>query len=225
MSSSSHNVRRDRFLKVTFLVVVIAFGARLVQLQLIQHDQWEQIGQKQCHLTKLQKPTRGEIRDCLGVPLAVTLPLTYAVGYRPADAADRDRIATKIAPILSMPRREVRSKLDSPVFTYIARKVDWEQKQRLEQLGLTCLQFDDEPRRSYPSKTTAAALLGFTNREGKGVEGIEAYLDDELSGEAFRELCRVDALRKAPAPVSPTTVQLKGAAVVFTLDVQLQTLR
>ncbi len=224
MSKTRHLVGRERFLAIAFILIVATFGARLVQLQIFEHPQWKEIAERQSHLTTFRQPNRGEIHDHNGAPLAVSLPLTYAIGFRPCDSLDLDETADQIAPFLFKPRREIRSKLNSPAFTYLARKVDWEAKLNLERLGLTCLQFDEEPRRSYPSGSAAATVLGFTNREGHGVEGIEAYMDGELSGEACRELCRVDALRKAPAPIAPAAIELHGADVTTTIDLQLQSI-
>jgi cell division protein FtsI (penicillin-binding protein 3) len=223
MSKSFRNIPRERVLASILLLLVLAFGARLVQLQVFQHIQWRTIAQNQSLLTKFQKPSRGEIRDRSGMPLAVTLPLTYAVGFRPVLALNFDAVAGALASCLSKPRHEIRERLNASGFSYIARRVDWDVKQQLEALSLGCLQFDEEPRRSYPSMT-AAAVLGFADRDNRGVEGVEASLNDELSGEAYRELCRVDALRNTVAPISPVPTQYRGANVTLTLDLQVQTI-
>ena len=200
MSKSYRNVVRERVLATFLLLFVAAFVGRLVQLQIIQHAQWRSIAQNQSLLTKYQKPSRGEIRDRNGMPLAVTLPLTYAIGYRPVYALNFDVLAGQLAACLSKPRHEIREKLNASGFSYLARRVDWDVKQKLDALSLGCLQFDEEPRRSYPSMC-ASTILGFTDRDNRGQEGVEAALNEELSGEGYRELCRVDALRNTVAAI------------------------
>jgi cell division protein FtsI (penicillin-binding protein 3) len=215
---------RERALAALLLAIIAIFAARLTQIQLFQHQQWSKLALEQSFLTKFQKPARGEIRDCNGRPLAVTLPLAYAVGYRPSFLLDFDQLAGTLAIEFSKPRREMRERLVSPGFSYLARRVDWQTKLALETLRLDCFQFDEEPRRTYPSASSAAVVVGFVNVDGKGMEGIEASMDDELSGEGYRELCRVDALRKDAAPISPVPVEYRGADVTLTIDLQLQTI-
>jgi cell division protein FtsI (penicillin-binding protein 3) len=220
-----HRLRaRERALAASLLVIIAVFAARLTQIQIVQHAQWSAMARAQSLLTKFQQPARGEIRDRSGRPLAVTLPLAYAVGYRPAFVLDFDELAGTLAAQLSKPRRELRDKLVSPGFAYLARRVDWQTKQTLETWRLGCFQFDEEPRRTYPSTSSAAVVVGFANVDGSGMEGIEASMNDELSGEGYRELCRVDALRKAVAPISPVPVEYRGADVTLTIDLQLQTI-
>jgi cell division protein FtsI (penicillin-binding protein 3) len=215
---------RERALATALLMIMAVFAARLAQIQLVQHAQWRAMARSQSLLTKFQQPARGEIRDRTGRPLAVTLPLTYAVGYRPAFVLNFDELAGTLATQISKPRRELRDKLVAPGFTYLARRVDWQTEQTLERLRLGCLQFDEEPRRTYPSTSSAAVVVGFANVDGNGQEGIEASMNDELSGEGYRELCRVDALRKSAAPISPVPIEYRGADVTLTIDLQLQTI-
>jgi cell division protein FtsI (penicillin-binding protein 3) len=110
-------------------------------------------------------------------------------------------------------------------FTFLARRVDLECKRRLEQMNLHCLQFDEEPRRSYPGGRQAAAVIGFADVDGHGREGVEAALDTALSGEGYRELRRVDALRQDAAPVFDQYPDAYfGAHVNLTIDIRLQTI-
>ncbi|HEY3294583.1 MAG TPA: penicillin-binding protein [bacterium] len=224
MSEGHRKVPRERFLACVLLAILCAFGMRLVQLQVFQHGQWQTIARNQSMTTKYQKPSRGEIRDKNGLTLAVTLPLTYAVGYRPQYALDMNALAGTLSTYLQKPKREMREKLETTSFTYLARRVDWQTKEKLEALNLSCLQFDEEPRRAYPSNTYASTVVGFTNRDGKGMEGVEGFMNDELSGEGYQELCRVDALREASAALSPAPVETKGADITLTIDLQLQTI-
>ena len=121
-----HRLRsRERALAAVLLAIIAVFAARLTQIQLFQHAQWSAMARAQSLLTKFQKPARGEIRDCNGRPLAVTLPLAYAVGYRPAFILNFDELSGTLATHLSKPRRELRERLVSPGFVYLARRVDW----------------------------------------------------------------------------------------------------
>lgn len=224
MSGQNRPVKRERILVTLVLFMFTAFVARLVQIQVFEHDTWAKIGRKQSETLLLEYPNRGEIRDRSGVPLAVTLPLTYAVGYRPKRGVSPEAVAGELARHLPMSRTTLRAKLRTQGFTYVARRVDVQVKKKLAALKLPCLQFDEEPRRAYPGDTQAATVVGFCNVDGSGMEGIEAAMNDVLSGELHRELCRVDAHRisRSPLAYDPPSKCL-GASVTLTIDVQLQT--
>ena len=225
MSERDRPMKRERLLALGLLLMFVVFLARLVQVQVFEHTRWSGIARHQSELMVCQKPNRGEIRDRNGIPLAVTLPLTYAVGYRSKPGADPEQLATALASHLPMSKITLRSKLQSEGFVYLARRVDKSVKDKLDSLKLSCLQFDEEPRRAYPGASQAAAVIGFANIDGSGQEGIEASMNDALSGEMHRELCRVDAHRKSASPVVyDTPFDYYGATVTLTLDVQLQTI-
>ncbi len=225
MSTGDRLVKRERVLAGLLLLAFTIFVGRLLQLQVIEHDSWVRIGRKQSEILLLEKPNRGEIRDRSGIPLAVTLPLTYAVGYRPMPGVNPDVVAAKIGNYLPLSKTALRQKLRTDGFTYLARRVDVQVRQKLEALNLPCLQFDEEPRRSYPGGTQAATVIGFCNVDGAGQEGVESYMNDELSGRVHRELCKVDARRKDLSPLAyDSPSECLGASVTLTIDVQLQTI-
>ncbi len=225
MSERDRPLKRERMLAFGLLLMFTVFLARLVQVQVFEHTRWSGIARRQSELMVCQKPNRGEIRDRNGIPLAVTLPLTYAVGYRPKPGTDPEQLATTLATHLPMSKITLRSKLQSDGFVYLARRVDVAVKEKLDSLKVPCLQFDEEPRRAYPGESQAAAVIGFANIDGNGQEGIEASMNDALSGEVHRELCLIDAHRKSISPVVyDAPFDYYGATVTLTLDVQLQTI-
>ncbi|MBI5059879.1 serine hydrolase [candidate division KSB1 bacterium] len=225
MTDADRQRLRERALAGTLLLIVACYVARLVQVQLIEGSKWAAIARKQSLLAVYQKPARGEIRDVNGWPMATTLPLTYAVGFRPIAGVDRVAISGRIAPILNLSDSELRKRMRRDSFVYLARRVDVQLKRRLEALDLACLVFDEEPRRTYPGGVQAACVVGFADVDGRGQEGIEVAYDSVLSGAGYRELCRVDALRKAVAPVADEyPAEYFGADVTLSIDLQLQTI-
>jgi cell division protein FtsI (penicillin-binding protein 3) len=225
MSNEGRYIKRERLLAAVFFLIVIGFAARLIQIQVIQHDDWSYISAKQtldlCDLT----PPRGQIQDRNGMTLAVTLPLSYAVGFRPTAGINLDDVARKISSILPLSYETVRRKLDAPQFVYLARRVDWKLKQHLEAINLGCLQFDQEPRRAYPAASTLASVVGFTNVDGVGQEGIERSMNLDLTGAKYQELRWRDAKRTSTAVLSGNQAagELRGADITLTVDLQLQT--
>jgi len=203
---------------------MVAFAGRLVQLQVIEHGRWKSLAQRQMYNTAHEPMPRGEIRDRNGMPMAVTLPLSYAVGFRPSDSIDRDSVAKVLTGFLPLPEPAIRRKLDARGYTYLARRVDWQIQQQLEDLNLPGIEFVREARRSYPATVAAGTAVGFTNVDGLGQDGIERALDSLLNGDKRDVLVWNDARRAVPAVMSATEEGLaySGANVYLTIDLQLQ---
>ena len=113
MSERDRSVKRERALAIVLLFIFAAFLVRLVQIQVLEHARWAGIARRQSELMVSQKPSRGEIRDRNGIPLAVTLPLTYAVGYHPKLGLDPERLAAQLSVCLPISKVSLRSKLQS----------------------------------------------------------------------------------------------------------------
>ena len=216
--------KREILLACVFLLVMAAFAGRLVQLQVVEHSRWRELAERQMYNTAHEPMPRGEIRDRNGMPMAVTLPLSYAVGFRPSDNIPRDSMTTILSEYLPLSSDVIRRKLDARGYTYLARRVDWQVQQQIEDLELPGIEFVREARRSYPATVAAGTAVGFTNVDGIGQNGIEQALDSLLSGDKRDVLVWNDARRAVPAVMSPMDDALtySGANVYLTIDLQLQ---
>jgi cell division protein FtsI (penicillin-binding protein 3) len=194
-------------------------------LQVFQHPLWTIVAVGNPVKSVEVHGERGEILDRNGLPMAVTLPLTYALGFRPKPELDLNRLSDELSKYLPSARRTIRKRLDTDKFIYLARRVDVSTKHRLEALQLDCFQFDEEPRRTYPGGNHAAAVVGFTNVDGIGQEGVEASMDSLLAASSYHEVYFVDARQKTAALMSSdSSVTCAGADVTLTIDFQLQTI-
>ncbi|MBM3324658.1 MAG: hypothetical protein FJY66_03225, partial [Calditrichaeota bacterium] len=217
---------RERILSILVLFAMILIVAQLVRVQLVGHDFWEKEARRQELTWKEQHPSRGDILDQMGRPLAVTLPLTFAVGYRPQECLDKEKLSKQLAAILEPANKSWQSRLKSDAkFTYLARRVSRQTAQKLRALNLACLELSEEPRRSYPCGSLAASVLGFADIDQKGQEGIELESDAVLRGSVVRQLVWIDAGTQSCVPLREiSTPTAKGADIQLTLDVALQTI-
>ncbi|MCB9366676.1 MAG: PASTA domain-containing protein [Calditrichaeota bacterium] len=217
---------RERIIAVMFFVVLFTFAARLVQLQVVEHSRWYSLAQGQMLDRARESMPRGEIRDRSGLPLAVTLPLSYAVGFRPHEGIDRDFIAAELGRYLPYPDSMIRTKMERSTYTYLARLVDWQVKQDIDSLHLPGIEFVKEARRSYPATTAASTVVGFSNVDGVGLSGIELSLDSLLCGDRREMVVWNDARRAVPAVMSPLDDDKahSGANVFLTIDLELQSI-
>jgi cell division protein FtsI (penicillin-binding protein 3) len=218
--------RREKLLSFLALFGFLLIVGQLVRIQLVGHNFWQREARQQELTWVKQQPLRGDILDRMGRPLAISLPLSYAVGYRPRMCADKNQLSKLLRPLLSPVHKDWKARLNQNVkFTYLARRVDWQTAQKLRALNLPCLELSEEPRRSYPCRALAASVIGCTGIDENGQEGIEYEFDSELRGQASRQLAWIDSRGKSYLPVSGVSKSsAAGADIQLTIDVALQTI-
>ena len=159
------------FVGVTFVIV-----ARLTQLQVFS----DRSGGGE--LANPLLPVRGDIVDRNGVPLASTID-AWSIAVHPQQViGDRRELAQRLNAL--MPERSVaqyRAILSSQSsFIYLSRRALPEMVAAVNALGEPAIVFDREPQRLYPQTAMAGHVLGWTDREGHGVTGMERVLDERL---------------------------------------------
>ncbi len=127
--------------------------------------------------------TRGTISDRNGVVLASSVP-ARGIWAIPDDVDSSSRDLTQVAHLLDVPSSELRRRLtaDDRNFVYLKRQVDPEVAQRVESINLSGIHSSREFRRLYPEGAITAQLLGFTDVEDHGQDGIELSFDKTLGG-------------------------------------------
>ena len=220
--------RRTR-LRLMLLALSVSLWAlvifiRLVHLQVLGREFFEQQGTRQSERTLNIDPRRGPILDRSSRPLAVSVDAEslYAV---PQDVVDAPGTAQALARALSLDaaeRREVLGKLQqrNKAFVWIQRKVDPGTAHRVRELSLEGIGFLTEHRRYYPQRELAAHVLGYVGLDNDGMSGVEHAFEKEIRGRAAKVVVHTDARRRPLAQTErPST---DGAAVTLTLDERVQ---
>jgi cell division protein FtsI (penicillin-binding protein 3) len=127
--------------------------------------------------------TRGSITDRNGVVLASSVP-ARGVWAIPEDVDAGRRDLTQLAQLLDVPSGELRHRLaaEDRSFVYLKRQVDPDVAQRIESYNLAGIHTSREFRRLYPEGAITAQLLGFTDVEDRGQDGIELSFERTLGG-------------------------------------------
>jgi cell division protein FtsI (penicillin-binding protein 3) len=126
---------------------------------------------------------RADIVDRKGDLLATSLAV-WSIAADPRAIWDGKEVATSLATVLpGIDVADLTKRLSDTDrhFVWIQRGITPRQKQAVFELGLEGLQFQQETRRVYPRGTLAGHFLGFTNVDGKGVEGAELAFNDRLA--------------------------------------------
>jgi len=214
------------FLFQFFLVgLFLTLLFQIAQLSLFHHSLLVEKALNQFRLTVDIPPLRGSILDRNGKGLAINLkvPSIYAVP-RAIRSGQKAKLVNRVAQILSLPPGFVSGRLDrDKAFVWLKRRVSAEEAREIEKLNHSGLGILYEYKRFYPHGTLGANLVGFTNVDNEGIEGIERMEDSRLRGKAGKRFTRRDALgREIKAFEERMIPALDGHRIVLTVDQYLQ---
>ncbi|KTC95801.1 peptidoglycan D,D-transpeptidase FtsI family protein [Legionella erythra] len=127
---------------------------------------------------------RGMIVDRQGTPLAVSTPVK-SLWVNPKEFSPDKKQLLALAKLLGMPPKNLVSQIQrasSREFLYLKRQLQPALAKQIEQLKIPGLNFQQEFKRYYPETDSTAQLLGFTNIDDVGIEGLELAYQDWLMG-------------------------------------------
>lgn len=211
-----------------FMCLVFLLG-RVAWLQIISPDNLV----KQEDMRSLREEAvvvpRGMIEDRSGRPLAVSVPVK-AIWADPKTVMEKGGVQISsrwqaLATTLNMPLNEIAARIrrnPADRFIYLARQLDPQQAQYIENLKLPGIFLRDESRRFYPAGHVAANLLGFTNIDDQGIEGIEKSFNRQLTGKAGERLVRKDRHGHVIENITETSAT-PAHNLMLSIDERLQT--
>jgi cell division protein FtsI (penicillin-binding protein 3) len=213
---------RSRFLVGLVGLAFAGLLGRAVYVQVLNNDFFQKQGEARYAHTLELPASRGRIIDRSGQVLAasVAVPSVWAVPKEvDADPAKR----AELARILGLSRAELDKRLDPATrFVWLRRLADDETAERIKALRLKGVYQDREYRRKYPEGEAAAHVVGFTNVEDKGQEGIELAFQKQLQGrEGSRSVVR-DRLGRVVEDIGDLTPAANGQDIDLSVDSKVQ---
>jgi cell division protein FtsI (penicillin-binding protein 3) len=167
---------------------------------------------------------RGMVVDRYGKPLAISTPVE-ALWARPEEAAAINQTQIgELARILDLPRTDLGRKLHAERTGEVAldRTLSPTQAARIAALGWPGLSLHREFRRFYPEGEVTAHVVGFTNVDEVGREGVERAYDDWLSGKPGSRHVLKDRRGSVVADIGPMRGAQMGGNLALSLDLKLQ---
>jgi cell division protein FtsI (penicillin-binding protein 3) len=218
-------IRSRLLIGATMLALwAVAIEARLLYLQVHRRHDLQARADNQSARTIDISAKRGDILDRHGRVLAYSVDSDSVYGV-PTEIEDASAAAAKLCAALGDCSLQERDALASRLrqkraFVFIRRRVTPHQARRVSELDLQGIGFIKEDRRFYPNRQLAAQLLGFVGVDNKGLAGIEAAYDSQISGTVGRLLYQTDARGRAFSRLErpPTS----GATIELTIDEYLQ---
>lgn len=208
------------------MLVAAAGGmvARAAYLQLVHADFLQEQGDER-FLRVVEVPAhRGMILDRNGEPLAVSSPVD-SIWAQPAELKQQRNRWPALASLLGLTVTELEQKLavpESRQFVYLRRHLAPSVAQRILQLEVSGVYSRREYRRYYPDAEVTSHLLGFTDIDDVGQEGLEKSLDAQLRGIPGSKRVIKDRLGRIVEDVENIRVPQAGRQVVLSIDRRLQ---
>ncbi len=162
----------------------LALVGRAVDLQLVDNDFYRQQGDAR-FVREIPIPTsRGMITDRNGEPLAVSSPVESVWG-NPQELLRNPNRLPQLAEALGLPLDQLTRKLgqkSDKEFVYLKRRINPDEAKAILALDIPGVSSQREFRRFYPQGDVLSQVLGFTNIDDRGQEGVELAFDDWLRG-------------------------------------------
>jgi cell division protein FtsI (penicillin-binding protein 3) len=219
-----------RFYVVVGLIVFVYAGllARSAYIQIIEPDMLKKQGDMRSLRTAAHTVQRGSIVDRNGRELAISVPVE-TVWADPKIIMDNNALAMKehwqaLADVLGRNVNKLTSRIvKNPTkrFVYVERKVSPAMAKYIKELKIPGIHLRKESKRFYPSGEISAHVVGFTNVDDKGIEGVERVYDQLLTGTDGEKQYRKDAKgRKIEILSEQESTQPKD--IVLSIDQRIQ---
>lgn len=211
-----------------FIVAAIALGfvglvARAVYIQVIANDFFQKQGQVRFARTLELPANRGRILDRNGVILASSVPVP-SIWAIPEDVERDEARLRQLAQLLEMPLTELNKRLqdEDKTFVWLKRQVDESVAKQITALGLKGIYQRKEYKRQYPEGEAAAHVVGFTNVEDIGQEGIELAFNKDLAGKKGSRRVIKDRLGRVVEDVGEQIAPVDGPDLQLSIDSKVQ---
>ncbi len=216
-------VWRSRLVLFFLFIAFLALMARALWLQGMTTEFLQKQGASRYTRTLELPATRGRITDRSGQVLASSVPVK-AVWAIPDDVleAPKEKLL-QLAGLLEMTEAELRKKLDSDrQFVYLKRQVDADIAEKIVALGISGIETRKEYKRFYPEGEVMAHVVGFTNVEDIGQEGIELASEKNLAGKTGNRRVIKDRLGRIVEDIEAIREPHDGKDLTLSIDSKIQ---
>jgi cell division protein FtsI (penicillin-binding protein 3) len=221
--ASKTPVWRSKMVVAGIAIAFVGLGGRAAYVQVVGNEFFQRQGEVRFARTLELPANRGRVLDRNGLILASSVP-AQSIWAIPEDV-EQDKVRLKkLAALLEMPYTELQHKLEDEdkTFVWLKRQVDVGVAAKITALGLRGVYQRKEYVRQYPEGESAAHLVGFTNVEEKGQEGIELAFEKDLAGHAGSRRVIKDRLGRVVEGVGEQVPPLDGKDIQLSIDSKVQ---
>lgn len=215
---------RGRLVLVVLGLAFLVLLARAVYLQGINREFLQEQGVKRYERTVPLSATRGKIMDRQGMVLAASVP-ARAIWAIPEDTskATPEQIEA-LAKLIEIPVDRVRKRLEdhNRTFVYLRRQLPLDTAEKVADLDMPGVHQLPETLRFYPEGEVTGAVVGFTNLDDQGQEGIELTYNEQLSGKPGSRRVIKDRLGRVVEDIRAVSLPVDGQDIELSIDTRIQ---
>jgi cell division protein FtsI (penicillin-binding protein 3) len=228
-----HVIPRWRYYLVMSILgsLPVILGVKIAQLQIMPSEEHgRDFLQDQGDARSIRKETipahRGLITDRNGEPLAVSTPVTTLIAnpqqiQKSASASDVERLAVA----LDIPLSQLQGRLKryrNKSFMYLARQLPTPEADRILDLRIPGVAGRQEYKRFYPAGEVTAQLVGFTDINDDGQEGMELAYNAILTGESGSKKVVKDLAGRIIKDIALIKPSSPGSSLKLSIDLRVQ---
>ncbi|SFD61871.1 peptidoglycan D,D-transpeptidase FtsI family protein [Massilia yuzhufengensis] len=174
---------RSRLVLFVLFAAFLGLGVRALWLQGMSTQFLQKQGKSRYERVVELPAARGKIMDRNGQVLASSLPVKAVAAFPKEVLKEPAEKLAELARLLDMPMAELRTKLDPKrTYVYLKRQVEMDAVEKIEKLKIDGIDTRKEYKRFYPQGEVMTHLVGFTNVEDVGQEGMELFHQKNLMG-------------------------------------------
>lgn len=216
-------VWRSKFVVAMLALGFVVLAARAAYIQVISNDFFQKQGQVRFARTLELPANRGRVLDRHGQILATSV-LAPSIWAIPEDVERDPKQLQRLARLLDMPLADLNRKLEDEdkTFVWLRRQVDEGVARQIAALEIKGIYQRKEYKRQYPEGEVAAHLVGFTNIEDQGQEGVELAFNSTLAGKPGSRRVIKDRLGSVVEAVGAQVPPVEGQDVQLSIDSKIQ---
>lgn len=221
--------RRFKLLTGAVLAVLTILVGRAAFLQLYDRDFLRNEGDARSIRESSISPNRGMITDRNGNELAVSVRME-SVWLNPYEILKHPDVFARaewqqLAAVVGMNPVELNAWVkarSTKRYVYLKRQLDPSLAQYIAKLGLPGVNLQQESRRYYPAAEVTSHLLGYTDIDGRGIEGLERAYDGWLRGAPGKEVVLKDAQGRVVEKMGVKQAMTEGRDLALSIDARIQ---
>ena len=217
---------RRRMVAVVAVLSLASLGlvARAFDLQVVRKEFYQSQGDARFLREVPIAVSRGTIFDRNGEPLAVSTPV-MSIWANPSEVLENEDRIPQLAKAIGMDAGELKQYLmqrSEREFVYLRRQMRPDVAQTVLDLGIPGVNGQREYRRFYPSGEVTSHILGFTNIDDHGQEGLELAFDDWLAGKPGAKRVIRDRMGHVVEDVEQVRAPQPGRNLTLSIDRRIQ---
>jgi len=221
--TSAVPVWRSKFIVAVLALAFVGLAGRAAYVQVIGNDFFKRQGEVRFARTLELPANRGRVLDRNGLILATSV-VAQSVWAIPEDVDTNDPKLAQAAKLLDIPLAELKRRLgdEDKTFVWVKRQVDEPVALQVKALDIKGLYLRKEYKRQYPEGEAAAHVVGFTNVEDLGQEGVELAFQKQLSGKSGSRRVIKDRLGRVVEDVRDVIPPVDGQDLQLSIDSKIQ---